>query len=374
MKTSLVLSTLFVALLAASAPCSPIHDAASKGDNAEIKRLLGKGVSVNAKDDNGRTPLHLAVEHTATAKLLIGLGALVETKEGTLGATPLHFAALVGNTDVVGLLIAKGAKVDARTTDNETPLILTAQNADIATAKLLISKGASVDAKDAGGRTSLHYAAYGGNTALAKFLIESGADVNAKTDAGATPRQLASAEGHAELVALLAYEECRSGSGPRITAKHSVAFPMTSALVIASLPPLSRKQETRLTGYDNDDPKSLGVSLYNERGYYTEWLKIPESKDDLNGLLWSSEVIRILRGAIPIGSDWISTKNGATFVRRGGNSLLLVDGDASYLTNSSVLPRTGPVAKADVLKQIKEYADGCLKKMRDFLEKAESKP
>ena len=45
----------------AGAQLTPLHNAAEKGDKELVARLLAKGAAVNAKTDNGLTPLHKAV-------------------------------------------------------------------------------------------------------------------------------------------------------------------------------------------------------------------------------------------------------------------------------------------------------------------------
>ena len=51
--------------------CGPrMHKAAEEGNIEVVEKHLADGADVNAKNDNGRTPLDLAKRHPETAKLL----------------------------------------------------------------------------------------------------------------------------------------------------------------------------------------------------------------------------------------------------------------------------------------------------------------
>ncbi len=112
---------------------------AIKIENKEIAEfLIAKGAGVNAKDDNGETPLHYALGNKEIAELLIAKGADVNIKNN-FGKTPLFYAIKENDKELAKFLIAKGADVNIKTKDGKTALDF-AEDEEIK--QLLISHGA----------------------------------------------------------------------------------------------------------------------------------------------------------------------------------------------------------------------------------------
>jgi hypothetical protein len=117
-----------------------------------------------------------------------------------LGQTPLHRAVRHVDNELIVLLTAGGADVNAKDSWGHTPLFLTVRQDII---EMLIAKGADLNLKDKAGYTVLHLAARSGHKERAKLFIANGADVNAKDKKGRTPLSYAQDKGHTEVAELL---------------------------------------------------------------------------------------------------------------------------------------------------------------------------
>ena len=94
--------------------------------------------------------------------------------------TGLHLVAFFGVEPIVKLLLEKGADIETKDSDRQTPLHWASYNRHVEVVQLLLKKGADIKAKDSDGRTPLHWASYNRHVEVVQLLLEKGADIKAK--------------------------------------------------------------------------------------------------------------------------------------------------------------------------------------------------
>ncbi|KAA1187232.1 ankyrin repeat domain-containing protein [Paenibacillus sp. B2(2019)] len=101
---------------------SVLHGAVMTENTKMVEFLLDQGADVNALNDEGITPIHIAL-YPDVVTCLLNRGAEINKKSSD-GSTPLHTQIADGEErlDVVGMLLAKGADKSIKDNDGQTPL------------------------------------------------------------------------------------------------------------------------------------------------------------------------------------------------------------------------------------------------------------
>lgn len=182
-----------------------LYEAIQKENISQIKSILDQNPElVHARTPGGSIPLHPAAfkDNTEILSLLILKGADVNAKNNN-GWTPLFVASEYGRRKNVELLINEGATVNAKDNEGATPLHISSMRGHKEVVELLISKGADITLIDNYGHTPLHLASWSGKKDVAELLITQGIDVDVTDFGGDTPIHGASYHGHKEVVKLL---------------------------------------------------------------------------------------------------------------------------------------------------------------------------
>jgi len=111
-------------------------------------------------------------------RALLSSGNNVNEVEEAGQRTGLHTASINGNIQIVAILLKAGARVDARDSLGNTPLIYAADHDRLEVAKLLLDVGAQIDAENKNGMTSLMIAAKDGEVEMVRTLLARGANPN----------------------------------------------------------------------------------------------------------------------------------------------------------------------------------------------------
>lgn len=187
-----------------------LHDAAARGDVAEIEKLIAEGEKPDVQDANSRTPLHVAVfrHHHAAARALIRLGA----NPNALDAQRYDIVTIAGvDGDIEMLKLALEGGASARNITSPyhgTALIAAAHRGHVEVVKILIDAKAPLNHVNNLGWTALLEAVILGNGgpnyfAIVQALIDAGCDVNLPDRNGTTALGHARNRGYSQIARIL---------------------------------------------------------------------------------------------------------------------------------------------------------------------------
>lgn len=208
-------------------------EASARNDPGEVRYLLKNNVSPDLCNEDGLTALHQCCidNYEDMVQILLAHGATVNAQDNELW-TPLHAAATCGHTGLVKILIQHGADLLAVNSDGNMPydlceddptldIIETAMaNRGITQEMInetraaverrmlgdiqnLLQDGSDVNRHDSQGATLLHVAAANGYAQAAEMLLEGGARTDVRDSDGWTPLHAAACWGQVHVAELL---------------------------------------------------------------------------------------------------------------------------------------------------------------------------
>jgi ankyrin repeat protein len=210
---------------------TPLLNAAEHDHLDIVTLLLAKGASRRARTDAGKGPLRVAATSNAlqVAEFLLGLGEKIDG-EPSDSMRPLHEAASSGYPQMVALLLQHGAATEVRDRAMQgTPLhdaiysaptaarqrltvgppkssygMIVGKDTDyLEIVRLLAAHGADLNATDRWGNAALHLAAEYGDRGSVALLLALGARRDLTNGRNLTPGDIALLKGHQEVADLL---------------------------------------------------------------------------------------------------------------------------------------------------------------------------
>lgn len=197
---------------------SPLTEAVKQGLEPLGWILNPKNIAL--RDDNGNTPLHLAIlskAEVSVVSFILNMAAPINERN-KYGNSPLHVALELKNLPVTRLLIQNQADIFAlnntgksaislifeqplsfmegifdqemvrrRDTALNTPLYYSIYSGALPVTNLLLERGALVQDVNMNQSTPLHEAVRNGQLEICKLLINKGANINSKDNQGNTP-------------------------------------------------------------------------------------------------------------------------------------------------------------------------------------------
>jgi uncharacterized protein len=168
-----------------------------------VRSAVQAGESPNVVNEDGDSPLLVALknESYAAADALATIPGVEVDGANKAGETALMMAALKGRVELCRVLIAAGAKVNR---SGWTPLHYAASGEEMALIDLLLKSGARIDARSPNGTTPLMMASRYGNYDMGGLLLERGANAALRNDLGLSAVDFATTAGREELAKRLA--------------------------------------------------------------------------------------------------------------------------------------------------------------------------
>ena len=177
---------------------------AFNSDTLMMTMFLKAAFEIDAAAANGNNAVAIAANkgNVMVLNYLFDHGAKANVKN-SLGEPVLDNAVMMGNTDVVKILIDQLKKEGADPASLGTGVLIAAKTGKVDMLQVLADAGAPLDNRGPDGYLPIHWTVKSGNYDAMMFLIEKGVDVNAKCGQGYSVLDWATNEGYTRLIKAL---------------------------------------------------------------------------------------------------------------------------------------------------------------------------
>ncbi|GMF30315.1 unnamed protein product [Phytophthora fragariaefolia] len=150
-----------------------LHEAVARGLMKPIQQLVIRGADIHQRDPFGLTPFIEACRHRhhGIINFLLDAGAHIEDANFAI-RTGLHYSAEAGLSDVVELLLSRGACADFPDKLGWTALHVAAATGQLSAVKVLHRHNATMNVQTATGKTALVVAVEAGQSGVSDYLVE----------------------------------------------------------------------------------------------------------------------------------------------------------------------------------------------------------
>ncbi|WP_221285277.1 ankyrin repeat domain-containing protein [Haloferula luteola] len=240
-----------------------------EGENELLKLLLQAGTFPDQRNEEGLTPLHLAIlKGDVNAAWLLIDGGADRNAAGPGEVTPLSLAVASGETAIADRLLNAGARPEGRTPDGELVLPWAIRHGRWVAVRRLLQGGADPHQKGADGSPLLHLAIENATRDHVLQLIQLGADCGAVNGEGESAVVLAIRRGWTDLIPALAIGGAdlnladREGMTPLVRAYREGQMEKFRQLRACGARPVPGDQVARLTqAYQEGDGERCRMLL-----------------------------------------------------------------------------------------------------------------
>lgn len=169
------------------------------------ERVISEVASLESSTARTPTPLIYALvgQQKQTVRSLLAAGVHPQSDGRGYYQSPIHLASVLGDVEVISLLINSGSSLASSHAKRYSPLHLAAAFGHRAAAQILVGAGARIDSKGPHGFTPLFHACLYGHCEVTKKLLELGANPKKKAIQQVTPLLLAVYAKRPQIVELL---------------------------------------------------------------------------------------------------------------------------------------------------------------------------